>query len=115
MLIGSARAATLKCGNVAYRYGKYDGYILEADAYSITASKTNCSTARHLAYDAAHAYQNSTRLPPCVRPAVLHGKWCATPTRLDGFTMHWHHVLSDVNRVAATRGSAVIRFYVHHD
>lgn len=105
-LTGSAQATpeptkTLKCADVVYRY--HDVWNYKLVATEITARGVICRQARHLGYDAVRALRNAYKCPTT----------CDVPKRLDGFTLRWHHILSDLRRVTATRGAATVKFTIY--
>ena len=104
----SAQARSLKCSDVVYRYSDL-GQRYKMVATSITAQGVTCGQARHLAYNAARAHVDSYDFYRCPRD------WsdCSVPKHLDGFTLRWHHILSDLGRVTATRGAATVRFTIY--
>jgi hypothetical protein len=107
----AAAQATTHCADVAYRYHAGANYTMVAT--SITARGVTCGQARHLAYATARAHVDAYGFRSCTR--AIRRRWvnCEVPKHLDGFTLSDQHVLSDLSRITATRGSATVKFAIY--
>jgi hypothetical protein len=107
-----AAQASARCADVSYRYGSGTVHYTMV-ATSITARGVACGTARHLASAAVRAHVYAYRFRSCTR--VLRRTWvnCEVPKHLDGFTLSYQHILSDLGRVVATRGGTTVRFAIY--